>query len=131
MNAESPPIPIAVAVVECENRFLIRQRPPGAGLAGYWEFPGGKIEPEETPPQAACRECREETGLAIEVQDSFDTVEYAYPHGTVLLHFFHCRPLDPQASIQGGFIWAPRRELARYMFPPANAGLIALLTKSV
>ena len=53
------PVEIAIAVVEHEGRFLIGLRPPGAPLAGLWEFAGGKLEPGETPQMAAARECLE------------------------------------------------------------------------
>src|SRR5437764_2006476 len=59
------PTPIAVAVVEKDGHFLVGQRPEGVSLAGLWEFPGGKIEPGESPEAAAVRECLEETGVDV------------------------------------------------------------------
>lgn len=58
------PTPIAIAVVQHADQFLIGQRPAGLVLSGYWEFPGGKIQLGETPEAAAVRECLEETGLS-------------------------------------------------------------------
>ena len=118
---------IAVAVVEHESRFLIGQRSEKAVLAGRWEFPGGKVEPGETPEQAAVRECREETGLNVLVTGSYPTVDHEYEHGRLRLYFFACRPVDPQAEPQHGFRWMPRQELARYEFPVANEALIKRL----
>ncbi len=119
---------IAVAVVEHEGSYLIGQRPPGAPLAGLWEFPGGKVQHGETAAQAAQRECAEETSLDVVVCGEFPAVVYAYPHGQHELRFFACRlAYTPQAP-RAPYRWVPARELSAYEFPPANAGLIALLT---
>ena len=115
------PIPIAIAVVEHEGRFLIGQRPASAALAGYWEFPGGKIEPGETPAAAAIRECLEETGLVVEALFRYPTHVEEYGHGTVELHFIGCqvalpRILEPRQP----FRWVARAELADLRFPAGN-----------
>jgi 8-oxo-dGTP diphosphatase len=81
-------IGVAAAVIEhADGRFLLAQRPRGKVYAGYWEFPGGKIEPGETAEAALKRELDEELG--IEVLESFPwlTRVFTYPHGTVRLHF--------------------------------------------
>lgn len=119
---------IAVAVVEWEDRFLIGLRPAGAPLAGYWEFPGGKLRPGETPAQAAARECLEETRLVVEIGRAYPTVEHDYDHGRLRLHFLAARPVDPQANPAARFRWVRRSELSGYEFPPANALLLSLLT---
>src|SRR5689334_21158883 len=102
---------IAIAVVEDGGRYLIGQRPPGGPLAGLWEFPGGKIEADETPQAAVARECLEETGFAVEVGQLYDEVSHAYEHGRVRLYFFACRLLvDPQPT-SARFRWVSAREL--------------------
>ena len=121
------PTAIAIAVVEHEGQFLIGQRPPGVALAGFWEFPGGKVEPGETPAAAAARECREEAGVEVEVLGLDDLRVHQYDHGAVELHFFRCRLRKPCASPQAPFRWAPRGDLARYEFPAANAALLERL----
>ena len=118
---------IAVAVVEHEGRYLIGRRPEGVPLAGLWEFPGGKVQPDETAEQAAARECFEETGLEIAVGDAFPAVVHQYSHGKVALAFFACRPLDPQQSPNEPFRWVLAKELGDYEFPEANGGLVAYL----
>lgn len=123
----SPPTPIAVAVVEQDDRFLIGLREDGVALAGYWEFPGGKILPGESPAEAAVRECREETGLEVEVGGAYPDVMHTYDHGTVHLHFLACRPKDPQQVPAERFRWVARGDLASFRFPPANAALVASL----
>jgi 8-oxo-dGTP diphosphatase len=121
---------IAVAVVEHAGRFLVGQRPEGVPLAGLWEFPGGKVQPGETPQQAAVRECLEETGLVVEVTGQYEPVDYQYEHGRLHLCFFACRPRDPSADPHLPFAWHSRQDLALMQFPAANTWLIAALVAS-
>jgi 8-oxo-dGTP diphosphatase len=121
------PKPIAIAVVEMEGRFLIGQRGAGGPLPGMWEFPGGKVEPGETPEQAAVRECHEETGLLVTVVGAYDKVVHLYEHGEVELHFFACRPIDAAQQPAERFHWVLAEELARYEFPAANAEMVKRL----
>ena len=121
---------IAIAVVEQDGRFLVGQRPQGVPLAGYWEFPGGKIEPGETPQAAAARECFEETGIEVIVGEECFATQHEYEHGCVELHFFRCVPSDPDQSPKPPYIWVARTELAALEFPAANAGLLAHLVQS-
>jgi mutator protein MutT len=125
---------IAIAVVECDDFFLIGQRPAGASLAGLWEFPGGKIEAGETPAAAAVRECREEAGLEVVAVRAYPVQQEAYAHDTVALHFIACRlagatTADP-SSLQpplAPFRWVKRTDLSAFQFPAGNRGLLALL----
>lgn len=89
---------IAVAVIEWRDRVLVGLRPEGVPLAGYFEFPGGKLAAGETPAEAAEREAREETGLAVEVLGAWATVEHHYDHGPLRLHFLRCVPKPPEQS---------------------------------
>jgi mutator protein MutT len=120
---------IAVAVVEDAGRFLIGLRLPGGPLAGYWEFPGGKVQPGETPPAAAARECLEETGLEVSIGPALATVPFAYDQALVKLHFFAARPLRAVAALPARFRWVPAGALGEYTFPPANRGLLELLAR--
>jgi 8-oxo-dGTP diphosphatase len=122
------PTPIAIAVVEHEGRFLIGQRPDGVPLAGLWEFPGGKIEPGETPEAAAVRECFEETGLTVEPLFRYPEHVQQYDHDRVQLFFIACRLVAGTAAEPcSPFRWAVREELSRYAFPQGNQGLLDLL----
>jgi mutator protein MutT len=121
------PIPIAIAVVEQDGRFLIGQRPASAALAGLWEFPGGKIEPGETAEEAAVRECQEETGIEVEPLFRYSLHDEDYAHGRVQLHFIGCRPLGESIAPQPPFRWVSREELNRYEFPTGNAEILKLL----
>ena len=82
-------VEVAAAVLQRpDDSFLLAQRPPDKIWAGYWEFPGGKIEPGETPYHALVRELREELGIEVQTAYPWLTRVYAYPHATVRLHFF-------------------------------------------
>lgn len=123
------PMAIAIAVVQHQGNVLIGLRPEGGPLAGFWEFPGGKVLPGETPEQAAVRECREETGLEIRLTAAYAPWEYAYPHGTIRFHAFAAEPLQADVTPRGPFRWVPCPSLSQYRFPPANATLVDQLVR--
>jgi 8-oxo-dGTP diphosphatase len=121
---------IAIAVVEHTGQFLIGQRPAGVALAGLWEFPGGKIEANETPEDAAVRECREETGLQVRPLFRYPEQLQAYAHATVQLHFIGCEVVDADAVPEQPFCWVDRAMLAEFEFPEGNRALIQYLLSS-
>jgi len=117
---------IAVAVVHYRGSLLVGVRPENATFAGMCEFPGGKIEPGESPAGAARRECEEETGIAVEVVDEYPPAVSAVDGQTLEIQFFRCRPLscgEPLAPFQ----WTAAVEIDAEKFPPANQALIAQL----
>lgn len=118
---------IAVAVVRRGAEYVIGRRPPGAPLAGLWEFPGGKIGPGESPRQAAVRECLEETGLTVEFDGVLAVVQHEYPHGHLELHFVNCRPTGDTDRPRAPFQWTPAAALVELEFPAANASVLAQL----
>ena len=82
-------VEVAAAVLQrSDGSFLLAQRPADKIWAGYWEFPGGKIEPGETPYHALVRELREELGIEVETAYPWVTRVFTYPHATVRLNFF-------------------------------------------
>lgn len=122
------PRQIAVAVVMHEGRVLVGRRSDDAAeQPGCAEFPGGKIEPHETPAEAALRECLEEAGIAIRMLDR--TCEVAAPDARppVWISFHWAMPLYPSAEPKPPFEWVPISELSRLNFPTANATVLAML----
>lgn len=133
MPAEAPiaerPRAIGIAVVIHAGRVLVGIRGPDGPLPGLAEFPGGKCEPGETPEACAIRECAEESGLAVAVEERLGDVVWEYPHGRVHLHFVLCRPLQA-ADVQPqhhGFRWLLPDQLAAVEFPEANRSVLALV----
>jgi 8-oxo-dGTP diphosphatase len=121
---------IAIAVVEQDDRFLIGRRPAGVALAGLWEFPGGKVEPGESPEAAAIRETLEEAGVQIVIEGEYPEVVHQYDHGKLRLHFFRCRLAQVAQQPSERFVWVSRSALGQYQFPAANARLIDDLRRS-
>jgi 8-oxo-dGTP diphosphatase len=131
IDNHSQVIPVAVALVADNGRFLVGRRGPDRPLAGYFEFPGGKCRPGEPPEVCVVRECHEETGLAIEVVRLRSRIIHTYPYGTVHLHFFDCRiaPQQVQNAQTGNFIWVAAEQLRDLTFPEPNGPLIAELLR--
>lgn len=130
-----PPKPIllvvACALLDSEGRILLAQRPEGKSMAGLWEFPGGKLEPGETPEAALIRELREELG--IETQEAclsplfFASHSYAGFH--LLMPLYICRKWEGRAAAKEGqaLAWVRTEKLRDYPMPPADIPLVALL----
>ncbi len=123
----NPLIPIAIAVVEHEDRVLIGPRQSDKDLAGLWEFPGGKVEAGESPQIAAARECFEETGIEVNVGRELSCDIFHYEHASVELHFFSCRMRQDQRTAKQPFLWVRRDELARFEFPAGNRRVLEVL----
>jgi 8-oxo-dGTP diphosphatase len=118
---------IAIAVVQHAGCVLVGRRPEGVPLAGFSEFPGGKVRSGETPAEAAARECREETGLEIRIGEVMDETIHGYQHGQLRLHFFAAAPCNPDQQPAAPFCWIALADLKNHQFPPANAAVLAKL----
>ncbi len=105
---------------------LIARRPQGAVLGGFWELPGGKVEPDETLEECVRREFLEEVGLEVSVTGAMAAVEHTYDHAHVRLHAFVCARVSGEpANLQvSEHRWVGPAELGDYTFPPANAPLM-------
>jgi mutator protein MutT len=121
--------PVAIALVRHNGCYLVGRRGPDGPLADYHEFPGGKCRPGESPEACAVRECREETGLDIEVIRLRHAIEHTYSYGRVRLHFFDCRIRSDSnpAQASAGFAWVPVHELGQCHFPEPNWAVLAEL----
>lgn len=111
-----PHIQVVAAVLWRGDQVLIQRRPSQGLLGGLWEFPGGKIEAGETPPQALQREIREELELEIEVGEMLGTYHHAYTHFKVTLQAFHAEILSGQAQVHAAseIAWAKIDHLTDY-----------------
>lgn len=96
---DRPVVDVAVGVLmQADGRFLLTSRPQGKVYAGYWEFPGGKLEAGESVEQALRRELQEELGITIGPAQAWKTQMVDYPHALVRLHF--CKVWDWQGELQ-------------------------------
>jgi 8-oxo-dGTP diphosphatase len=133
MSTEPVPDPIidvAAAVVErADGRVLLAERPAGKPWAGYWEFPGGKIEPGEGVRAALVRELHEELGIELDAADPWLTQVYAYPEKTVRLHFLrvHRWHGEPHGREGQRLAWEDPAAVAVAPLLPANDRILKSL----
>ncbi len=123
---------VAAAVVVADDRVLVQTRPEGRRYAGWWEFPGGKLESGEDIDACVVRECHEELDLAVEPVEHLLAEEWSYPGHEVHVTFVLCRLGEPGAdaprAVEGQALrWADVDDLANLRFLPANARLLTLL----
>lgn len=121
-SKEVPTHRIAVGVVIRDGSFLITRRKQSGLLGGLWEFPGGKIQKNETAEQACIRELNEETSLNVTVVSHLQQVKHAYSHFKIVMDVFVCRYVSGEVSLSGpvDFKWITPAEIGNYPFPGAN-----------
>ena len=121
----------ACALVDADGRVLITQRPEGKSMAGLWEFPGGKVEPGETPEQALVRELKEEIGVETKTAclAPLTFASHAYPDFHLLMPLYVCRRWEGIVSPREGqqLTWVRPNRLRDYKMPPADEPLVAHL----
>jgi 8-oxo-dGTP diphosphatase len=119
----------AAVILRQDGRVLLAQRPTGKPYAGYWEFPGGKLEPNETPHHALVRELREELGIIVRRASPWLVQEFVYPHAHVELHFFRVFDWDGEPHGHDGQAFAWQKPGAFDVAPllPANTRVLAAL----
>ena len=121
----------AVALIDPDGRVLLGQRPAGKHLAGLWEFPGGKVQPGETPEAALIRELDEELGIDVVASclAPFTFASHSYPEFHLLMPLYVCRKWSGVATSREGqrlaWVWPAR--LGDYPMPPADKPLVAML----
>lgn len=122
---------VVAAVIERDGRFLIARRLHGSHLAGYWEFPGGKVHSGETLEEALRREIAEELNTGIEDLKKIFHTSHSYAERIVELHFYRGVLTGiPEAMLGQDLQWVARDDFASFEFPPADAELIANLSHS-
>tara|TARA_B100001093_G_scaffold414328_1_gene404397 strand:+ start:1071 stop:1469 length:399 start_codon:yes stop_codon:yes gene_type:complete len=121
----------AVALIDIDGRVLIAKRPEGKSMAGLWEFPGGKVEPNETPEGALVRELKEELG--IKTWDSclapLTFASHSYDKFHLLMPLFACRKWNGIIQAKEGqtLKWVEARALKDYPMPKADIPLVSIL----
>lgn len=122
---------VAAALIDESGRVLLQQRPPGKPMAGLWEFPGGKIEPGESPEAALARELHEELGLTLSVEDlspvAFASEPLAGRHLLLLLYVARQWQGEPVAHHATELRWVMPAEMRGMPMPPADVPLVAAL----
>lgn len=121
----------AVALMDSDGRILIAKRPEGKKMAGLWEFPGGKIDPGETPERALIRELQEELGIDTRTSclAPIGFASHAYDDFHLLMPLYVCRVWDGTPTPREGqeLAWVRPPRLGDYPMPPADIPLIAQL----
>ncbi|MBS0457404.1 MAG: Nudix family hydrolase [Proteobacteria bacterium] len=129
-DSRTPAIHVVAGVIaDAAGRILLARRTAGRDLAGLWEFPGGKVDPGETPEQALARELHEELGIEIGASSPLIAVPFAYAHKRIVLDVRRIEDWDgaPSGREKQALAWAPPEKLPRYAMPPADRPVVAAL----
>lgn len=121
----------AVALIDPDNRVLLSQRPSHKPLGGLWEFPGGKVEPGETPEGTLIRELREELGIEVPRRclSPLTFASHSYPDFHILMPLYLCRNWEGEPEPLEGqtLAWVRPDRLREYPMPDADLPLIPIL----
>ena len=122
----------AVALIDADGRVLLAQRPEGKSMAGLWEFPGGKVEVNESVADALSRELREELGIEINTSEPLMTIEHDYGDKKVQLDVHRIKSWRGEArGLEGQpLAWQLPVDLRQWSFPAANAPILARLCET-
>ena len=123
------PLLVTAAVIFDEEKVLITRRPENKIHAGLWEFPGGKVDPGESPEEALCREIREELDVEIQVTGIFEVAFYRYDWGPVLILAYSCQLLTNDLRNIGvaEHRWVHPQDLSSFSILPADQPFITRL----
>ena len=122
-------VEVVAALIWRGDRFLACQRPAHKARGLLWEFVGGKVEPGETKEEALVRECREELGVTVRVEEVFTELTHVYPDLTVRLTLFHAAipEGEPQKLEHNDLRWITVGEMDDYPFCPADETILRKL----
>jgi 8-oxo-dGTP diphosphatase len=119
---------VACALIDADGRILLAERPEGRPMAGLWEFPGGKVEADETPEATLIRELREELGITVKADclAPLTFASYTYETFHLLMPLYICRRWEGAVAPQEGqrLVWVRPQKLRDYAMPPADIPLI-------
>lgn len=124
-------IKVCAALIFAGDKILLTSRPEHQDHAGYWEFPGGKIEAGETPAQCLARELKEELNIDVRVFDTVYMLDHEYPDKHVSLRFMRCiikNKQEPRPLEQQEYAWVKRDKLNDYSLLAADKALAEFLT---
>jgi len=131
VNSKKSLTVVAAALADSEGRVLVQQRPQGTALAGLWEFPGGKVEPGETPEDALVRELDEELGITVDtahlVAVTFATVDTPERALVLLLYGVRVWTGEPRALHATALRWERPQDMSALPMPPADYPMVGLL----
>jgi 8-oxo-dGTP diphosphatase len=124
------PLLVTAAIIEHEGRFLLTRRRHDTPYPGLWEFPGGKLEPEEDPRICVVRELKEELDIEIKAESIYDVIYYRYPERAVLVMAYRCRWLSGNISNLevAEHCWLSPPEFVDLTFLPADIPLVERLS---
>ena len=133
MEAKSPKphVQVTAGLIWRDGKVLITRRPKGRHLAGFWEFPGGKQEENETLRGCLEREIKEELGIEIRAEKKLLSIQHEYETKCITLHMFHCSDLKGRPVAQEGqeAKWVRPEDLPSYKFPPPDLKVIDMLLR--
>ncbi|MBV2190092.1 8-oxo-dGTP diphosphatase MutT [Providencia rettgeri] len=122
---------IAVGIIRnSQKKIFITKRPEGTHMAGFWEFPGGKLETNESPEAALVRELEEEVGIIVTKSELFHRVDHEFDDRFITLYFFIISSWENEPYGKEGqdSRWVCQDDLIADEFPPANRIIVELLT---
>jgi 8-oxo-dGTP diphosphatase len=130
-KARKPHFHVTAGLIFRNGRLLLARRPEGKHLAGFWEFPGGKQEGNESLESCLEREIQEELGMEVHAQKHVLTIDYDYESQSISLHLFECAEIrgEPKALESPEIRWVLPQELSQYRLPPPDLEILPAILK--
>lgn len=124
---------VTAAIIRQSDRILICQRGEGGNCAFLWEFPGGKLEPDETLEECLVRECKEELDIDVALDGFYRETRYRYPDNEIILTFFNARITGGRVltKVHMDYRWVKPAELCEYPFCPADVEVVESLARNL